>query len=152
MDEVLVWAREFGWTAATLLLLLLNAGKIGHWLEGMLGKIWPDIAAARAAKLERRDRAQRSQLEQACLLYEELISVIRGELEDERQERKAAQTRTRELILQYERQTAAVVERYERHVAVSVEVLHDMSDAMREHSQRLSQIEVSLSSMVGQKT
>lgn len=142
MDATLLdLAREYGWLAVLLLLGLTNAGKILTWLERILARVWPELAAAREARLERQRQAQEGQLEQARRLYEELVAQVRAELTEERTERRTAQGRVYQLIQQHERQMAEVVERYERHVSAAVEVLHDLSDQLKEHSQRLGSIE-----------
>lgn len=145
MDATLLeLVREYGWLAVLVLLGLTNAGKALAWLERILARVWPELAASREARLERQRRAQEGQLEQACRLYEELIAQVRAELVEERTERRSAQGRVYQLIQQHERQMAEVVERYERHVSAAVEVLHDLSDQLKEHSQRLGSIEVCL--------
>ena len=149
---ILELARQYGWAAVLIFLVIANAKSILGWSERMLAKLWPQISAARETRLQRVERERQGELAQACRLYDELVRQIRAELQEERTERRSSQGRVYQLIQRYERemsqlveqherQMAHVIERYEGHVATSIEVLHDLSDQMRRHEERLAGIE-----------
>jgi hypothetical protein len=157
--ELLTAGREYGWLAVLFVFLVGNAGRIGRWLERVIGKVLPTWAEGRRLKAEReqarerereawerererereawqrereaweREQQERARLDVVVALKETLIAN-RDAMDAANRERQALQER---LIL--------LVERAERRDAQLVEALRDVSEAIRGQSARIDRLE-----------
>jgi len=140
-NSILELAREYGWLAVLAVVALLNAGRIVGWLEGLLERVWPELAESLQLRRHERRTAHEAELKRETTALEALLDVYRQELTSEKAERQAAQCHVLELMQLHETQMRQMVEQYEDYNAKSVEVLRDLSESMRDHSRRLERIE-----------
>lgn len=143
MKTLVVFLDQYGWATVLVLMALSNAGKIAAWGERVVGKAWPSYAESRRLEQERirehdeqaRAEANRERMDTIVALKDMLVAY-RQSLDDANLERRQLQNRLYELV-----------EQYERHDARFIEVLRDISNAIRAQTERLDRLGVKLEGM-----
>lgn len=135
LGNLLEWGREYGWWVVILMLAALNAGKIWLGIERGLAKVWP--AFATTMQKRREERLEKEQLRTEVERERDTILALKEMLERYRKELDASTEERRSL----QGQLIEVIGKYERHDAQVIEVLRDISEALREQGRRLDVIE-----------
>jgi len=133
VESLAAFLDQYGWLTVLGLYILANAGKIAVWIERLAGRLWPAWAETRRQRQERereRERhervvAERDRLD-TIMTLKDMLLAYRQSLDDAILERRQLQNKLYD-----------IVERYERHDARVVEVLRDISSAIRAQTQRL---------------
>ena len=139
-ESILGLVKEAGWVVALLVLAISNAGKIADWFECLLTKIWPDLVQSRMARLEREGRNSDARHEMGGRAFTELLELYQRELADEKVERRKAQAQVLGVLERHRAQMTELVQKYEQFNANSLEVLHEVSSAIRENRILLEQM------------
>jgi len=143
-ESILGLVKEAGWVVALLVLAISNAGKIGAFVERLLGRVWPDIARAGEARAqERADQGEHRRLGNSHA-FMELIELYQRELAEEKVERRQAQSQVFGVMERHRVQMTTLVRQYEKFNANSIEVLHELSVMIRENRDRLDVIQGTL--------
>lgn len=144
-----IFLDKYGLPTVLVLLLLTNIGKIATFAERLLSKAWPTFAEHRRLRLERAIAAdkrvaeqQRSEVEKTAAAEERIDTILalkdmllsyRQALDGTNLERRQLQNRLFELVEQYEHRDAQIIE-----------VLKDISTAIRSQTERLDRITVKM--------
>lgn len=131
MEALATFLNDYGLATVLILMLLTNAGKVTDFTERLLSKAWPTFARQQQAKLER--LAAADERVDTILALKEMLLSYRQHLDDTNLERRQLQNRLYE-----------VIEKYERRDAQIIEVLRDISTAIRSQTERLDRITVKL--------
>lgn len=138
---------KYGLPAVLALMLLSHIKNIIAFAERLLSKVWPTFAEQRRLKLtrltaadERTAEQQRLKLEKVAaaareidtiLTLKDMILAYRQELDDSKMERRQLQGRLYDLVALYHKRDAQIVE-----------VLRDISDALRSQTRRTDEITI----------
>lgn len=131
MEVLAAFLNDYGLATVLVLMLLTNAGKAADFTERLLSKAWPTFARQQQAKLER--LAAADERVDTILALKEMLLSYRQHLDDTNLERRQLQNRLYE-----------VIEKYERRDAQIIEVLRDISTAIRSQTERLDRITIKL--------